>query len=161
MSDEKKHCEVQSSPGNFLLECFNNYDDDGSGELCKKELKLLMAQLGQDPSSEELDAMIAEIDKDGNGEINFDEFKEMMTGDGCATHIHAGSHFTKKMQLEQKQQKPRSATDANEDRTIFDDAKEFISFGPIFRFAMWVYSERQLILLCGSHFIATMIIWCE
>ena len=154
MPDEKKHCEVQSSPGNFLLECFNNYDYDGNGELCKKELKLLMAHLGQDPSSEELDAMIAEIDKDGNGEINFDEFKEMMTG-------HASSQFTEKMQLEQKQQKPRSATDANEDRTIFDDAKEFISFGPIFWFAMWVYSERQLILLCGLHFIATMIIWCE
>ena len=37
-----------------------------------------MQSLGHDPSEEELEDMIAEVDVDGNGEIDFDEFCVMM-----------------------------------------------------------------------------------
>ena len=43
-----------------------------------KELQIVMQSLGHDPSEEELEDMIAEVDVDGNGEIDFDEFCVMM-----------------------------------------------------------------------------------
>eukprot|EP00985_Skeletonema_marinoi_P034861 scaffold45051_cov256-Skeletonema_marinoi.AAC.1 len=39
---------------------------------------------------------------------------------------------------------------------IFDDAKQLMSFTSIFRFVTWLYSERKMILLASSHFVATM-----
>lgn len=45
--------------------------------------------------------------------------------------------------------------------SIFEDAKKFMSFGRVFRFVTWLYSERKMILLCCSHFVATMVIWGE
>lgn len=36
-----------------------------------------METLGLKPNQEELDAMIREIDEDGNGEIDFDEFVQV------------------------------------------------------------------------------------
>ena len=38
-----------------------------------------METLGLKPNQEELDAMIREIDEDGNGEIEFDEFVQVRT----------------------------------------------------------------------------------
>lgn len=38
-----------------------------------------METLGLKPNQEELDAMIREIDEDGNGEIEFDEFVQVLT----------------------------------------------------------------------------------
>ena len=37
-----------------------------------------MRSLGQKPSEAELNDMIGEVDKDGSGEIDFDEFLVMM-----------------------------------------------------------------------------------
>ena len=49
------------------------------GTISKDELKQLMTTLGLKPSKEELDAMVDEIDSDGNGEIDFDEFVTVMS----------------------------------------------------------------------------------
>ena len=38
-----------------------------------------MRSLGQNPNDEELDNMIKEIDEDGNGTVDFDEFLIMMS----------------------------------------------------------------------------------
>jgi len=55
----------------LLRETFDMYDADGSGDIDQSELKTLMAQLGFDLSDEELSNMVAEVDVDGNGEIDF------------------------------------------------------------------------------------------
>ena len=44
-----------------------------------KELGTVMRSLGQNPNDEELDNMIKEIDEDGNGTVDFDEFLIMMS----------------------------------------------------------------------------------
>merc|ERR1712185_875269 len=44
-----------------------------------KELKVAMRALGFEPNKDEIKKMIADIDKDGNGTIEFDEFLAMMT----------------------------------------------------------------------------------
>lgn len=50
-------------------EIFNLVDRDGGGSITKLELGELMDTLGIDASPEEIDAMIAEIDQDGDGEL--------------------------------------------------------------------------------------------
>ena len=53
---------------------FSVFDKDGSGTVSTSELGETMSALGQNPSAEELDAIIKEVDADGSGEIDFDEF---------------------------------------------------------------------------------------
>ena len=48
------------------------------GSITTDELGDVMKSLGQKPSHAELDAMVREIDADGNGEIDFPEFLTMM-----------------------------------------------------------------------------------
>jgi hypothetical protein len=49
------------------------------GTIDAKELKVAMRALGFEPKKEEIKKMISDIDKDGNGTIDFQEFLEMMT----------------------------------------------------------------------------------
>ncbi|XP_063715392.1 neo-calmodulin-like [Symsagittifera roscoffensis] len=59
---------------------FRIFDKDGDGTISTAELGTVMRNLGQTPTEEELHDMINEVDKDGNGEIDFEEFLEMMAG---------------------------------------------------------------------------------
>ena len=59
------------------LVCFA--DKDGDGTIDAKELCTVMRSLGQDPTEKEMNEIIRELDSDGNGSIDFDEFLVMMT----------------------------------------------------------------------------------
>ena len=48
------------------------------GTIDAKELKVAMRALGFEPKKEEIKKMIGDIDKDGSGLIDFNEFLEMM-----------------------------------------------------------------------------------
>ncbi|KAL3873879.1 hypothetical protein ACJMK2_036962 [Sinanodonta woodiana] len=61
-----------------LREAFSLFDKDGDGDISVKELGSVMKSLGQNPSEKELEDMIREVDVDGNGTIDFDEFLQMM-----------------------------------------------------------------------------------
>ena len=54
-------------------EAFDAFDKDGGGSIDKEELMELFQSLGQTPSSEELDRMVACADADGNETIDFFE----------------------------------------------------------------------------------------
>mmetsp|Transcript_8608 Transcript_8608/g.19800 ORF Transcript_8608/g.19800 Transcript_8608/m.19800 type:complete len:158 (+) Transcript_8608:47-520(+) len=60
-------------------ELFDLVDLDKGGSISPEELGSLMETLGLKPNQDELDAMIREIDQDGNGEIEFDEFVQVMS----------------------------------------------------------------------------------
>jgi Ca2+-binding EF-hand superfamily protein len=49
------------------------------GTIDPKELKAAMQSLGFEAKNQTIYQMIADIDKDGNGQIDFDEFLDMMT----------------------------------------------------------------------------------
>ena len=57
---------------------FELFDRDRDGAINNKELGTIMRNLGQNPSEEELKEMIKEIDLDGNGVIDFNEFLYLM-----------------------------------------------------------------------------------
>merc|ERR1719449_3155 len=59
-------------------EAFALFDKDGDGTITADELGVVMRSLGRKPTMEELKAMIAEVDDDGSGEIEFPEFLSLM-----------------------------------------------------------------------------------
>ena len=62
-----------------IKEAFDLFDTDKSGEIDVAELKKALTQLGIDAKNQTLNKMIADIDKDGNATIDFDEFINMMS----------------------------------------------------------------------------------
>jgi len=63
-----------------LKEAFRLYDKEGNGYISTSVLKEILKELDDKITNEELDMMIAEIDSDGSGTVDFDEFMEVMTG---------------------------------------------------------------------------------
>merc|ERR1711998_349219 len=68
--EQKKECQ----------EAFDLFDSDGSGAIDATELKVAMMALGFEPSDDEIDKMVKDIDVDGNATVEFNEFMEMMSG---------------------------------------------------------------------------------
>jgi len=56
---------------------FDNFKDD-SGNIHNEKLKEIFKSLGQDLSEDEITTMVMEVDEDGSGEIDIDEFYGMM-----------------------------------------------------------------------------------
>lgn len=64
---------------NEFKEAFSLFDKDGDGCITTKELGTVMRSLGQNPTENELQDMITEVDADGNGTIDFAEFLKLMS----------------------------------------------------------------------------------
>merc|ERR1711959_322760 len=60
-------------------EAFELFDTDSSGSIDAKELKTAMRALGLDATSDEIRKMITDINKDGSGTIELEEFIGMMS----------------------------------------------------------------------------------
>jgi len=59
-------------------EAFQIFDKNGDGSISLKELGIVMRSLGQNPSEEDLIAIIEKVDVDKSGEIDFKEFLSIM-----------------------------------------------------------------------------------
>lgn len=53
-------------------------EDSEDGAISVKELGKVFRMLGQTPTEQELQEMVDEVDEDGSGTIDFEEFTEMM-----------------------------------------------------------------------------------
>ncbi|CAM1311893.1 Uncharacterised protein g5829 [Pycnogonum litorale] len=60
-------------------EAFMLFDKDEDGRITSAELGVVMRSLGQRPTENELRDMVNEVDTDGNGTIEFNEFLQMMS----------------------------------------------------------------------------------
>ncbi|CAO2621572.1 CETN2 [Lemmus lemmus] len=61
-----------------ILKAFKLFDDDETGKISFKNLKRVAKELGENLSDEELQEMIDEADRDGDGEVNEQEFLRIM-----------------------------------------------------------------------------------
>ncbi|KAL2463754.1 Calmodulin-like protein 11 [Forsythia ovata] len=59
-------------------EAFSLFDKDGDGCITIEELATVIRSLDQNPTEEELEDIINEVDSDGNGTIEFPEFLNLM-----------------------------------------------------------------------------------
>lgn len=65
-----------------LKEAFDVFDRDRDGVITVEELGLVLSllRMSEGKRSEECEEMIRKVDVDGDGMVNFDEFKRMMRG---------------------------------------------------------------------------------
>merc|ERR1712217_628580 len=61
-----------------ILNAFRLFDDDETGKISFKNLKRVAKELGERMTDEELQEMIDEADRDGDGEVNEEEFLRIM-----------------------------------------------------------------------------------
>jgi centrin-1 len=64
---------------NEIKEAFDLFDTDKSGEIDAEELKQALKNLGIDAKNQTLQNMLADLDSNNSGSIDFDEFINMMT----------------------------------------------------------------------------------
>merc|ERR1712188_251489 len=61
-----------------IIKVFRLFDDDETGNISFKNLKRVAQELGENMTDEELQEMIDEADRDGDGEVNEEEFLRIM-----------------------------------------------------------------------------------
>jgi calcium-dependent protein kinase len=73
-----------------LKVAFEHFDIDGDGQITRDELKQSLAKMGI--SDEGIEDIIEEVDKDGSGSIDYNEFCTMMVSRcSCLALIHSDS----------------------------------------------------------------------
>lgn len=60
------------------MKAFKLFDDDTTGKISLKNLKRVARELGETMTDDELQEMIDEADRDGDGEISEEEFIRIM-----------------------------------------------------------------------------------
>lgn len=63
-----------------LKEIFRVLDKEKKGEVNTSELRWILKNLGDDLTEEDIDDMIADVDTDGSGWVDYDEFSKLMLG---------------------------------------------------------------------------------
>ena len=62
-----------------LRKAFNVFDQDGNGSISQVELKIVLDKIGIEMSETELKRTMSEADTDGDGEISFTEFVDVVS----------------------------------------------------------------------------------
>ena len=62
-----------------LKEAFQLFDRDGDGTISTDELGIVLRSIGQNPTDQQIEDMIAEVDEDNNGYCEYDEFLLLMS----------------------------------------------------------------------------------
>jgi centrin-1 len=60
------------------MKVFKLFDDDETGRISFKNLKRIAKELGENMNDDEIQEMIDQADRDGDGESNEDEFYRIM-----------------------------------------------------------------------------------
>jgi len=63
-----------------LKEAFRIYDREGVGYITNDILREILREIDPTLTEDNLDCIIEEVDTDGSGTLDFEEFMEMMTG---------------------------------------------------------------------------------
>ena len=58
---------------------FDQFDKDKDGKISGKELEKAMISMGQNPTEDEINEMMREVDLNQDGKIDFEEFMILMT----------------------------------------------------------------------------------
>lgn len=78
MMSDKMNC---VNDEDMIRMAFRVLDKNGTGTVSSKSFKHLMTHIGDKLKDEEVDDLIHEADKDGDGVLNYEEFVKMLTTD--------------------------------------------------------------------------------
>jgi len=76
---QEKASDVSAEQLSEYRQAFEHFDKNKDNSMERLEFKACLASLGQDLDDAEIDAVIKQIDKDGDGKINLDEFVDYMS----------------------------------------------------------------------------------
>lgn len=65
-------------PMEEIAKAFRMFDDDASGSITFKDVKRVIKELGEPITDEEVEQMIDEADRNGDGEVDLEEFARVM-----------------------------------------------------------------------------------
>ena len=71
---------AMGTPEEKLKWAFRIYDKEGQGFITNDVLKEILREIDPTLTEGDLDNIIEEVDEDGSGTMDFDEFQEMMMG---------------------------------------------------------------------------------
>ena len=69
---------AERDPREEILKAFRLFDDDNTGKISLRNLKRVARELGETMTDDELQEMIDEADRDGDGEISEEDFIRVM-----------------------------------------------------------------------------------
>ncbi|SBT30659.1 centrin-1, putative (CEN1) [Plasmodium ovale wallikeri] len=78
-NNRSKRNELNEEQKLEIKEAFDLFDTNGTGRIDAKELKVAMRALGFEPKKEDIRKIISDVDKDGSGTIDFNDFLDIMT----------------------------------------------------------------------------------
>jgi len=64
-----------------MREAFKALDKDGRGTILEAELRQILTNLGENLEAYEVDQLIKNVKVNAEGEINYDEFVDLLVGD--------------------------------------------------------------------------------
>lgn len=77
--EEKKKSGLTDEQIQEIKDNFTYFDKDKTGFLERKELRACLQSLGEDASPKDVDAVLAAYDKDGDGKVDLQEFRQFMS----------------------------------------------------------------------------------
>ena len=76
---KKYRTEITEEQSQEIKEAFDLFDSESTRYIDSKELKVAMRALGFEPKKEEIRKILSEVDKQGEGNISFEDFLSIMT----------------------------------------------------------------------------------
>lgn len=75
----KRKIELTEGQKDQIRQAFDVFDQDGTGAIDHLAVRVALRALGFEPSKEEIKRMIADVDKDESGTLDYSEFLNLMT----------------------------------------------------------------------------------
>ena len=60
-------------------QAFDVFDKNKDGMISRQELKTIMRSLGQNPTEDDIEEMLLNVDRDKDGQISYDEFMKIIS----------------------------------------------------------------------------------
>ena len=60
-------------------QAFEVFDKNKDGMFSRQELKTIMRSLGQNPTEDDIEEMLLNVDRDKDGQISYDEFMKIIS----------------------------------------------------------------------------------
>ena len=123
--------------GDYMKAVIDDWNfQDGSGTISNKELLGVMRSMGQNPTEDELLELVMEVDVNGDGTIDFEEFLGMMEKNNNEGDEESGIKEAFKL--------------FDRDGNGYIDMKELKKVGPLYSVYTWEHHPSQVVTMLGT-----------